>query len=196
MAYLFSSSDLSVYFSSQISKMKYEISLLDLEELEDIKNKWYTQRARNYGISVPRLEGLPSKEKIKPPGVIGTNFSMEIRFSGDQNLFLFRPKMYDFDPPSAIVKEGIIILLLDETESNIDNIYQTFKVTYEKIRNYLTWIEQDVVSHYEELKKIAYEYINTRYEQLCRDEARDNLTLASDEDNDQSRRQFRGGLEL
>lgn len=194
MALLFSSGDLRSYFNSQISKMNYAISLLSLGEMKGmVKSNDYAPFIRNYRISVPQLEGLPSKDKIKPYGVIGARFSVEIPFSGDQNLFMLRPKLYDFNPPNVIVKEGLIVLLFDETESNMDKIYQKFKAIYEKIQNYLTWIEQDVVSHYKELEKIACEYINTRYEQLCRDEARDNLTLASDEDIDQSRRQTRGG---
>lgn len=197
MALLFSSGDLRSYFKSQVSKMKYEISLLSLGQVEGIvKSNDYAQFVRNYRISVPQLDGLPSKEEIKPYGVIGARFSMEIPFFGDQNLFMLRPKLYDFDPPNAIVEVGMIILLFDETESNIDDIYQTFKVTYEKIQNYLTWIERDVVSHYEELKKVSYEDINARYEQLCRDrdmETFDSLPLASDGDIDQSRRQTHGG---
>lgn len=186
MALLFSRGDLGSYLSSQFSKLNYEISLLSLERAEDIlndgeniaNNKMLAQFVRDYEIAVPKLtpEGSLSREKIKHD-VTRTRFSAEISFVGDPNLFMLRPTRYHFDPPSAIVfdtpsaivKHGVIVLQFDKINSNIDNVYQTFKDTYEKIRNYLTWIEQDVKTYYQELLEEAYKGIKIRYEKLCRD---------------------------
>ena len=184
MVLLFSRGDLSSYLSSQFSKLNYDISLLSLERAEDIlddgeniaNNKELAQFIRDYEIVVPKLtpEGSLSREKIKHD-VTRTRFSAEISFVGDPNLFMLRPTRHYFDPPSAIVfdppttaKEGVIVLQFDTINSNIDNVYQTFKDAYEKIRNYLTWIEQDVKAYHHELLKEAYKGIKIRYEGLCR----------------------------
>jgi len=213
MALLFSRGDLGIYLKYQVSKMKSKISSLDLREAKyllrdgrDIaKNKALAQFVEDYKIEVPRLGELPNREKIKPPGVAGTGVSMDIPFFGYPNIFILRPPpyIYSLDLPSSIIKEntitkgGDIVLQFEETEADREIIYQTFKATYEKIQNYLTYIKREIDFHHRKLWKVAYENIKARCEELYRNkETLDRFTLASDEDTDQSRRQSRGSLEL
>lgn len=206
MKLLFHSGTLSVYLASRVSKMGYDISRLDIEQTRAIiDSNEYAEFVQSYMILVPKLDtgkvSISSDDTQidvsnrfdyavfddrSPHYVVGTRYSFEIPFVGDQNLFTLRPSTYDFNPPSGAVKDNKVILDFDTIKPNKEDIQREYNTVLNKILKYLDWMNRDVEAFNQSLSKESAKGIQDRYEKLYKDdEVLRGLVLGSGEDSDE-----------
>ena len=220
MKTLFNSEDLSYYLNSRASKVRYAISMLDIEQASAIidDTDLYEEFIEDYNIIVPELleEKLqytsssitmedssrfdyPISDKTRLDRINVIRHTIKIPFEGDLNLFLFRPSTlgFEFTPPSGLIKDNMLILQFDERAPDKESIDREIKNTLYKIDKFLKLIEKDIDDFNKNLFYGSQKYIKERYEELrLNSGSPDDLISGVNEDTGLGRRRSRGGRGL
>ena len=206
---LFNREGLSHYLDRYTSKVRYAVSVLDIGQVSTIVDN-VAGFIKKYDIIVPKLlegEGTrhsrpviiedssrfdyPISDKTRFDSMNGIRHTIEVPFTGDQNLFLFSPSSWGFEfaPPSGLIKGDVLILQFDDVEHNKDKIDQEIKNTLDKVNKFLDFIQQDVDRFKKRLLDETQKYVQDRYEEL-------RLNSGLSDDTDIGRQRPRGGRGL
>lgn len=205
---LFNREGLSRYLDSYTSKVRYAVSVLDIGQVSTIVDN-VAGFIKKYDIIVPKLlegEGTrhsrpviiedssrfdyPISDKTRFDSMNGIRHTIEVPFTGDQNLFLFSPSSWGkFAQPSGLIKGDVLILQFDDVEHNKDKIDQEIKNTLDKVNKFLDFIQQDVDRFKKSLLDETQKYVQDRYEEL-------HLNSGLSDDTDIGRQRPRGGRGL
>ena len=148
-----SEEDLCNYF---VKKYKVEVLQIDESQIQsdygdaeiDVSHRW------DYG---------------RTQSVTGTSITFYIPFTGDPDLFKLQPSTYNWNPPSADVRDNEIEMIYDRTTSEATQIAGEFKSELENLKKYLEWVEGDVTSFNSSIRETASQGIKVRREKILRD---------------------------
>ncbi len=109
------------------------------------------------------------QDRSRPAYVSGAEFSMEIPFDGEVDLFHMSPSTTSNASPHAKVGQGRIVLEQRMPNPDPAAIRSEFERELSLIRSYLGWVEDDVTRFNGSLRDRARQWIEARRERLLRD---------------------------
>lgn len=108
-------------------------------------------------------------DRTRPAYVPGTNVTYEIPFTGDENLFKCRPSTFNFNPPRANVRRGIVKFTYSIINHDAEQIKREFERDKKNLSEYLGWIARDIAPFNSSLRDKATRLIESRREKLMKD---------------------------
>lgn len=179
---LFCRAGLQVLMDGQARRMREEIDAMDGNHLlntavEDICD-YFEQK---YIVEVPKLdETAITVERhearvsflgvLGPIDVPGTSVSFYVPFSGDADLFQYRPSMFGLNPPQASVTESHVVLTCTCMSHDADGLRRTLRQALDPILEYLATMAEDVVPFNSSLRSQAQGHIEARRQKLLKDQ--------------------------
>lgn len=96
-----------------------------------------------------------------------------IPYQGDKNLFLAKPSQYTTSFPMANINEQFIVIEMGLSISEVEtyNINEILKTRIDCIKNYLSYIDNDIKEFNKKIKEIAKEriiYKTNNYKKICK----------------------------
>lgn len=188
--YLFCQHDLAEVMRDREEQMLHRIdtieenrllntSVEDLCEYFEVKYRLEVPRLRENEITVDQCETQVDVSKdrsraifdrSKPFYVIGTEVRFFIPFDGDAELFKYRPHTFTLNPPRGTVSGNELILIYTRTDHDANALKSEFERDFDKIRQYLAWIDSTVSSFNASLRAKARQRIEARRDKLLRDQ--------------------------
>jgi hypothetical protein len=109
-------------------------------------------------------------DRSGPYYVDGTQFTYFVPYTGDNNLFYCRPSTFTFNPPRAVVKSGEIHFVYDILDQNIESIKSAFSSELSSVKQYVTWIKNDVQSFNTRLEQSVRQRVEWRRQKILNDQ--------------------------
>ena len=168
---LFNGGYLSDALRAQGQKMRDEINSLNENQILNTSE----EDLCNYFVEKYKVEPLQIDEsQIQSDygwtqSVTGTSITFYIPFTGDPDLFKLQPSTYNWNPPSADVRDNEIEMIYDRTTSEATQIAGEFKSELENLKKYLEWVEGNVTSFNSSIRETASQGIKVRREKIFRD---------------------------
>lgn len=150
--------DLAAYFEKT-----YRVEPLRLREEDLVVDH------REARVDVSQRWEYAVHDRSRPAYVSGTEFSMEVPFEGEADLFHMSPSTATLTSPQAKVEQGKIVL--EQRTANPDPVVirSEFERDLSLIRSYVGWVEKDVIRFNDSLQDQAGRWIEARRERLLRD---------------------------
>ena len=108
-------------------------------------------------------------DKSRPTYVSGTRVTFFVPFSGDPELFKCQPSTYTFNPPRGSVRDSDLVFVYDRTAQDVPNIGNEFEREKQSVKQYVSWIANDVAQFNSTLRQKVSQQIGARREKLLRD---------------------------
>ncbi len=100
----------------------------------------------------------------------GTRVSFHVPFDGDPELFGARPSSFTLSPPRADVRDGELVFSYQRVDHDAQAVKAEFQRELAQVRQYLSWVQNDVASFNESLRAEAMQRIERRREKLLKDQ--------------------------
>jgi hypothetical protein len=189
MDYLFSEGDMFALLEHLSSKLKEEIQSQDGDYILNVSETDLVGHfVEKYTLDVPVLHqdaiyvrdqdeakidvSGDSRRYFSTPGphyMTGTRVTIAVPFSGDPNLFRYRPNQFTMNPPRAAVASGEVLLIytgLDQTGEQIKAQYQADAGT---ISQWLDWVRAQAEQYNADLERTVQTLVTQRREKLLAD---------------------------
>ena len=108
-------------------------------------------------------------DRSAPSFVAGTRFTFSVPFSGDPDLFKFRPSTISSNPPRGVIRNGHLVLSYDLTPQDAQGIQDGFERDMENVKKYVNWVSGDVAQFNSTIRMTVTQQIEARREKLLRD---------------------------
>ena len=108
-------------------------------------------------------------DRRSPTYVTGTRISFFMPFSGDTELFKCQPSTYTYSPPRGMVRGNELVFVYDRTTQDVPNIESEFERERQSVKEYLSWIANDVGQFNSALRQKVNQQIGARREKLLQD---------------------------
>ena len=109
-------------------------------------------------------------DRSGPFHVPGTTVSFHVPFDGDPELFGARPSSFTSSPPHADVRDGELVFSFEGVDHDAEAVKAEFERELAAVRQYLSWLLNDVVPFNESLRANAKERIERRRQKLLKDQ--------------------------
>ena len=104
-----------------------------------------------------------------PIHVTGTRITFFVPFSGDSELFKYRPSTFTLNPPRGVVRGNELEFVYDRTTQEAPNIGSEFDRELQSVQQYLSWISDQVEQFNSTIRPKASQQIGARREKLLQD---------------------------
>jgi hypothetical protein len=161
---LFASYDLRGVLEAQEQKMLQEIDSIPQGEVLEIEvEQLCDYMEENYRVDVPKIDysavTVDQKEaqidvsqdrmraimdRSQPFYIIGTSITYYLPFEGDAELFSCTPSTRNYNPPTGRTEGNELVLTYTAPEQDAERVRAAFDHDAGNIRNYLSWIANDV----------------------------------------------------
>ncbi len=101
--------------------------------------------------------------------VKGISITIAVPFDGDAELFYYQPSTSTFNPPKGEVVGQEVHLTYQRADHNDKELKQTYMRDIDAIRQYLTWVANDVKNFNESLEFLARKIVTRRKQKLLND---------------------------
>ncbi len=108
-------------------------------------------------------------DRSRPAYVTGTRITFFVPFSGDPELFKFKPSHYSLNPPRGEVRSNTLVFVYDRTTRDVPNIGSEFEREKQNVKQYLAWIANEVEQFNSTIRQKASQEIAARREKLLQD---------------------------
>jgi len=177
---LFGGRELRDLRNRKLAEMSDELYALDENRILNTDSDEVMKYFRDkYDIDVPKLDidntEIDKKETdLGPhrlPRIRGTIVEYHIPFSGDKELFQYRPSSYSGEP-TAIVMEGELTISIEFGAEDADHekVGKKYEQELKKVEKYLEWQRNDVTQFREELQSKARILLDSRKKKLLADQ--------------------------
>lgn len=110
------------------------------------------------------------RDRSRPALVGGTKVSYFVPFDGDDQLLRCKPSTYGVDGGlQAVCRDDEIVLVYSRTPQKTSEIKDAFQQDLNKLKNYLTWISNDVRQHNDALEALVDQYVSSRRDKVLND---------------------------
>jgi hypothetical protein len=150
--------DLCDYFEE-----KYKIDVPILRRDEIIADQHETQ------LDVSRDPRLYIRDRSRPCLIDGTAIEISVPFSGEAELFYIKPSSFTLNPPMGEVQEGLIVLRIEGTDLQADQVRREIDSTLAEIEKYLTTLRTNVQGLNGQLRSLARDALERRRQKLLSD---------------------------
>lgn len=122
-------------------------------------------------IDVSKDPGRYIPDRSKPFYLKGTIISYFVPFSGDPNLFRYRPSRFSLNPPNGAIKGNELCVSFDGIDQDPEKVKQDFNSKLKEIKESLSWVENNIKQFNESLAKEIETKVKHRREKLLKDRA-------------------------
>jgi hypothetical protein len=116
------------------------------------------------------IRGRPDIDRYRsgPTSIPGTEFSMHVPFTGDEQAFFFIPSRAEVPAPHADIQPGVLIVRVEKPTSSLnpEEIQRDLHDQLERIERHLNWLREDVKEHDERLRRAVLSQIVDRRKRL------------------------------
>jgi hypothetical protein len=151
--------DLCDYFEE-----KYRIDVPILLRDEIIADQHETQ------IDARRDPGKYIRDRSRPYLIAGTVIEISVPFSGEAEAFYIQPSSFTLNPPMGEVQEGLIVLRIEGTDLQADQVRREIDRTLAEIESYLTALRTNVQGLNGQLRSLARDALERRRQKLLSDQ--------------------------
>ena len=110
------------------------------------------------------------RDRGRPFYLPGTNVSFHVPFDGDVELFGAQPSQFLSNLPHADVRDGELVFSYQRRDHDANAVKAEFERELASVRNYLSWVRNDVAPFNESLRTKAKQRIERRREKLLKDQ--------------------------
>ena len=110
-------------------------------------------------------------DRDTPTFVSGTRVTFFVPFSGDPNLFKYRPSTFNFNPPRGMVRGNELVLVYERTTQDATGIRKEYERDIDSVKTYLSWVSRDVEQFSSSIRAKASQRIEDRRNKLLQDRA-------------------------
>jgi hypothetical protein len=187
---LFSELDLRISIEAQGQKLIEEIDSIDANRLlntnPDGLIAYFEQK---YCVNVPKIDDATIQvnqvstqvdvshdtmrvfmDKSRPYYIEGTKITYYVPYEGDKELFHCRPSTFNFNPPRAEVNDNEVLFVYEITDHNAEAVKNQFERDLKEVKEWLSWIDKDVIPFNAQLKGKVGGRIMARREKLIKDQ--------------------------
>ncbi|GJL59722.1 MAG: hypothetical protein NPIRA03_25790 [Nitrospirales bacterium] len=105
-------------------------------------------------------------DRSRPFFMEGTAIEVTIPFDGDSEVFKVQPSTYTLNPPRAEVRSQALILNIEGTDLNAEQVRSEIDQTLSKIRSYLDNLKKDAQGLNDQIRQLAKSGIEGRRQKL------------------------------
>jgi len=145
------------------NKYRLDVPVLDEEKI--------TVDQQEKGVAVSNYTVRFILDRSKPVYLKGTSISYFIPFSGDPNLFRYRPSRFSLNPPNGVIKGNELRVSFDGIDQDPKKVKQDFNSILKEIKELLGWVENNIKQFNESLAKEIETKVKHRREKLLKDRA-------------------------
>ena len=109
-------------------------------------------------------------DRSRPFYLPGTTVSFHVPFDGDSELFGAQPSSFTSCPPQADVRDGELVFSFKRLDHDAQVVKAEFERQLAAVRQYLSWVQNDVAPFNESLRAKAKQRIEHRREKLLKDQ--------------------------
>jgi hypothetical protein len=120
-------------------------------------------------IDVSRDQSRMIYDRSSPFYVDGTRVIFYIPFEGDKNLFYCRPSTFNYNPPRAVITNNELQFIYETLDHNAENVKSTFDGDLYNLKQYLGWIERDVMQFNSQLMPKIRGQVEKRRQKILND---------------------------
>ena len=110
------------------------------------------------------------RDRSRPFYRTGTNVTFHVPFDGDAELFGAQPSQFKVNPPHADVRDGELVFSYQRLDHDAKAVKAEFERELASVRDYLSWVRNDVAPFNESLRTKAKQQIERRREKLLKDQ--------------------------
>ena len=110
------------------------------------------------------------RERSRPFYLPGTRVSFHVPFDGNPELFGARPSHSTLSPPHADVRDGELVFSYQRLDHDAKAVKVEFERELAEVREYLSWVQNDIAPFNESLRAEAKQRIERRREKLLKDQ--------------------------
>lgn len=147
--------DLCDYFEG-----KYQVNVPVIREGEIVVDQKETQ------IDVSGDQMRCIRDRSRPFFMAGTAIEVTIPFDGDSEAFKVQPSIYTLNPPHAEVRSQALILNIEGTDLNAEQVRSEIDQTLSKIRSYLDNLRKDAQGLNDQIRQLSKSGIEGRRQKL------------------------------
>ena len=151
--------DLCAYF---VERYRVDIPILKRDEIE------VDQRETQIDVSKDPMRAI--YDRSQPVYVTGTEIEIIVPFIGDAEVFTITPAIYSLNPPRGIIKNGMLILLINGVDLDADQVSKEIESRLDSIDSHLTSLRGGADRLNNELDSIARQAIEQRRKKLLADQ--------------------------
>jgi hypothetical protein len=182
---LFSQNDLSLVLQSQHEMLKRAVEKLGRDEILSVSETDLVQYlVSEFELRVPTLhrEAMYAEEKetkidvSRDPGrdvrgggpvyVPGTEVTIVVPFSGDEDLFRCRPNLFNYRPPRAVIASHAISFVYRDETINPEAMKSRIDSDLRNVELWLGWQQAQISPFNEELPRFADAQVKARRNRL------------------------------
>ena len=108
-------------------------------------------------------------DRSRPTYVSGTRITFFVPFSGDPELFKFRPSTFSLNPPRGVVRGNELVFVYDRTTQDASNIGNEFDRERQSVQQHLSRIADQVEQFNSTIRSKVSQQIGARREKLLQD---------------------------
>ena len=108
-------------------------------------------------------------DRIRPTFVTGTRITFYVPFSGDTDLFKYRPSRSGANPPRGVIQGNEVVFVYDRTSQDAQGIGVEFERDMENVKKHVAWISSDIAQFNSTIRTIVSQQIDARRQKLLRD---------------------------
>ena len=109
------------------------------------------------------------EDQSRPFYIAGTEVQVEIPFTGQSQVFEIRPTSYTLSPPSAEVKDSMLVVRISGTSLTPERVQQSITQTLGEIESHLSTLRSNAAGLNQQLFSQAKSIIESRKEKLLAD---------------------------
>ncbi len=109
-------------------------------------------------------------DRSRPFYIPGTRVTYHLPYTGDADLFHFRPTLHNLGPPAAAIRDNELVFTYDDTQHDVASIKAAFNSDWQHVRSWLAWADEDVQKYNKPIPAIAHEQLAKRRDKLTKDQ--------------------------
>ncbi len=106
------------------------------------------------------------RDRSQPFYIKGTSNKFFVPFSGDETLLKCQPSTFTHSPPVATVENNELVLNYETTEHDPEQIRVQFDRDISEIKQFIKWIEKDVLAHNSIISNRANQFVMKRRDKI------------------------------
>jgi hypothetical protein len=144
--------------------------LVETFQVEPLELSWDSMTARSEDARVD-VSGDPRRFIMSegPFYVAGTRVTYHVPFSGERDLFKFRPSTHTLNPPRGIVRDNELLLVATAPADSREGIKPGLDREVENVKLYVGYINADVAKFNEHLPTVARQAAQQRRDKVVGD---------------------------
>lgn len=185
--YLFSDGELRYALENQARLLDQEIERAPEEHLMQVdEGEWVAALVARYSVEAPTLQqdkwwtdppaeikvdvrgdpGRDIRDPSRPAPINGIRVVVHVPFSGEADVFKFRPSSFDYNPPNASIRHDEVLVVVEYAADAPRDVRAIAQEVVDKIAKYLSWARSDAEEFNRGLEQRALQVIRARRERV------------------------------